>query len=248
MGKFRRPTRPPGAVWHVSRVTLKPTLLIFSRRAWRNGDRIPYKGGVVVAMNHISHIDPLLSGLLMWDYGRVPRYIAKSSLFGHSKIVDWWLTRGGQVPVDRSAGAEGFQAAIDVVASGDLLVVYLEGSITKDPSGWPMRPKTGAARIALSTGAPVVPIGQWGAQELLPPYSKRLSLRRPQIHMNVGEPVDLADLAGREDPDAVREATDRIMAAVVAQVEELRGENAPAQRYDPLAHGQPATGRPRDSH
>ena len=133
MGKFRRPTRPPGAVWHVSRVTLKPTLLIFSRRAWRNGDRIPYQGGVVVAMNHISHIDPLLSGLLMWDYGRVPRYIAKSSLFGHSKIVDWWLTRGGQVPVDRSAGAEGFQAAIDVVASGDLLVVYLEGSITKGP-------------------------------------------------------------------------------------------------------------------
>jgi 1-acyl-sn-glycerol-3-phosphate acyltransferase len=248
MGKYRTVERAPGLAWRIGVPILKPLLLLLGQRAWRHAERIPHHGGVIVAINHISHIDPLMSGLLVWDYGRVPRFIAKSSLFGHSRVLDWWLTQGGQVPVDRSAGAAGFQAAVDVVNAGDLLIVYIEGSITKDPTGWPMRPKTGAARIALQTGAPVIPVGQWGAHELLPAYSKKLSLRRPKIHFSVGNPVDLGDLRGKaEDPAAVREATDRVMAAVVEQVEILRGAQAPAERYDPAAHGQASTGRPREA-
>ncbi|HKY57906.1 MAG TPA: lysophospholipid acyltransferase family protein [Aeromicrobium sp.] len=248
MGKLRPPSRRLGLVWQFNRAVIKPLLFLLSKRDWRDADRIPQQGGAILVLNHISHIDPLLAGLLAWDCGRIPRFLAKSSLFGRSRLLDWWLIGGGQVPVDRSSGAAGFQAAIDVVNAGDLLVVYVEGSITKDPTGWPMRPKTGAARIALITGAPVIPVGQWGAQELLPPYSRRLSLKRPHIHFSVGHEVNLIDLVGRAgDPDAVREATDRIMSAIVERVEDLRGQKAPADRYDPLMHGQSATGRPNNS-
>lgn len=167
----------------------------------------------------------------------------QSSLFGRSRLLDWWLIGGGQVPVDRSSGAAGFQAATDVVNAGDLLVVYVEGAITKDPTGWPMRPKTGAARIALMTGAPVMPVGQWGAQELLPPYSRRLSLKRPHIHFSVGHEVNLVDLVSRAgDPDAVREATDRIMSAIVERVETLPRPEGPSRSLRPT-HARPVRDR-----
>jgi len=104
-----------------------------------------------------------------------------------------------------------------------------------------MTGKSGAARIALETGCPVLPVGQWGAQRLLPPYSKKPHLLpRTRITMSVGEPVDLEDLRARElTPDVVHEAADRILAAITAQLEEVRGEQAPAERYDMRVLGDP---------
>ena len=114
------------------------------------------------------------------------------------------------------------------------MVVYPEGTITRDPGLWPMRGKSGAARIALETGCPVIPVGQWGAQELLAPYAKKPDLfPRKKIVMLVGDPVDLSDLATKERThEVVQQATDRIMAAVTHLVEEIRGETAPAERFD----------------
>ena len=82
-------------------------------------------------------------------------------------------------------------------AAGECVVVYPEGTITRDPDLWPMAGKSGAARIALATGCPVIPIGQWGAQDLLAPYAKKPDLfpRKP-VTMKVGDPVDLSDLVG----------------------------------------------------
>ena len=108
--------------------------------------------------------------------------------------------------------------------------------------------KSGAARIALETGAPVIPIGQWGAQQLLAPYAKKPDLfPRKLITMKVGDPVDLADLAGKErDTAAVNEATGRIMAALTHLVEEVRGETAPELRFNPRTAGVREFGNPND--
>jgi len=211
-------------------VLLKPLALLISRRRWLNGTRIPASGGCILVANHISHLEPILWAHLIYDHGRIPRALGKDSLF-ELPVIGRILRSAGQIPVKRGTrnAATAFAAAMAAVRRGDCLMVYPEGTITKDPDGWPMAGKTGAARIALATGAPLVPIGQWGAQEILPAYSRRLRLLpRRTVSFSVGEPVDLSDLAG--DPDsaeAIAEATRRMMAAITAEVELLRGERRP---------------------
>ena len=111
---------------------------------------------------------------------------------------------------------------------------------------WPMRGKTGAARIALSTGAPVVPIAQWGVHEILAPYAKRSRLfPRKTIYVCLGDPLNLSDLRDQEEtPKVLREATDRIMAALTAMLAEIREEPAPEIRFDPAKMHLPLTGNP----
>lgn len=220
---------------------VKPTLLATTTRDWRHGERIPASGGVVLALNHISHADPLTAAHIVYDHGRLPRYLAKSGLF-RNPLLGRFMHALGQIPVEREGkGAVAYAAAVEAVRRGECVVVYPEGSITRDPDGWPMTGKSGAARIALETGCPVLPVGQWGAQRLLPPYSKRLHLLpRTRVTMSVGEPVDLEDLRVRGlTADVVHEAADRILAAITAQLEEVRGERAPAQRYDMRVLGDP---------
>jgi 1-acyl-sn-glycerol-3-phosphate acyltransferase len=110
-----------------------------------------------------------------------------------------------------------------------------------------MRGKTGAARIALATGCPVIPVGQWGAQDLLPAYSARPHVfPRKTLSYKAGDPVDLSDLQDQPvTAEVLHEATDRIMAAITRLVEDLRGETAPAERYDPKASGVVEIGNPR---
>ena len=227
---------------------VKPTLLAATRRTWIDGEKVPATGGCVVVFNHISHIDPLLAAHFLYDHGRLPRYLAKSGLF-RNRFLGRFLRDAGQIPVERlSRNAIGaFDAAVQAVQQGECVVVYPEGTLTRDPGLWPMVGKTGAARIALATGAPVVPVGQWGAHEVLPPYTVRPRLvPRRRVVMKAGDPVDLSDLVGKARSNAViNEATSRIMAALVAIVEELRGEQAPAERFDPRRAGVGQIGNPR---
>jgi 1-acyl-sn-glycerol-3-phosphate acyltransferase len=125
-------------------------------------------------------------------------------------------------------------------------VVYPEATITRDPGLWPMVGKTGAARIALATGAPVIPVAQWGAHRFLPPYAHRPVLRpRATVHARAGAPVDLSDLQGTTPtPETLDTATERIMAAITAQLEIIRGERAPAERFDPRRAGVAGYGDP----
>jgi len=220
-------------------VILKPLLNAIGRRDWRHTERIP-EGGVVVAINHVSKIDPLMVSHLMYNNGRLPRFLAKDGLFkvkGLGAIMRTW----GQIPVAREGddAALAFAAAVDGVERGEAVIFYPEGSITRDPDGWPMRGKTGAARVALMSGAQVIPIGQWGAQYTLPAYTGKPSLLpRHVAHYNVGEPVDLDDLRGKEiTSEVLHEATERIMAAITALVAEIRGEAPPAERFDPRREG-----------
>jgi 1-acyl-sn-glycerol-3-phosphate acyltransferase len=227
---------------------VKPTLLSIASRTWIDGEKVPAAGGCIVAFNHISHIDPLLSAHFLYDHGRLPRYLAKSGLF-KNKALSRFLRSAGQIPVERlSRNAVGaFDAAVDAVRAGECVVVYPEGTLTRDPDLWPMTGKSGAARIALETGCPVIPVGQWGAQGVLPPYSSRPRLvPRQHVYMKAGDPVDLADLLTQpRTTETINTATARIMSAIVALVEELRGETAPTERFDPRKSGVRQIGNPK---
>jgi 1-acyl-sn-glycerol-3-phosphate acyltransferase len=237
-----------GWAWAIAVPIVKPILLATTKHRWIDGEKIPAKGGFILVINHISEVDPLIVAHLVWDHGRIPHYLAKSGLF-KNKLLGFFLKAAGQIPVYRaSKSAVGaYDAAVAAVNAGQCVVVYPEGTITRDPDLWPMVGKSGAARIALATGAPVVPIGQWGAQQLLAPYAKKPDLfPRKLITMKVGDPVDLADLQGDQSSAAVNQATARIMAAVTKLVEDVRGGTAPAERFNPRTAGVAEFGNPNE--
>nr|WP_218851961.1 lysophospholipid acyltransferase family protein [Nocardioides panaciterrulae] len=239
--------QPRGWAFDIAVALIKPALLATTRRNWIDGEKIPAEGGFILVLNHVSHVDPLTAAHLLYDHGRLPRYLAKSGLF-KNKALAYFLDAAGQIPVERlSKNAVGaYDAAVRAVQAGQCVVVYPEGTITRDPDMWPMTGKTGAARIALATGCPVIPVGQWGAQQLLAPYAKKPDLYpRKLVTMKVGDPVDLDDLLALPPATAVtQQATDRIMAAITALVEDIRGAKAPAERFDVRKAGVPETGNP----
>lgn len=245
----RKLERRRGWAFGVGVAIVKPSLLAATSRTWLGGEHIPATGGCVIALNHISHIDPLVAAHFVYDHGRLPRYLAKSGLF-RNKALGGFLKSAGQIPVERltrnAVGA--YDAAVQAVRDGECVVVYPEGTLTRDPGLWPMTGKTGAARIALATGCPVIPVGQWGAHELLPPYAKTPDLfPRKHLVLKAGPPVELTDLVGQpSNAAAARVATDRIIAAITEIVAELRGEEPPAERYDPKATGVKQIGNPHE--
>ena len=128
------------------------------------------------------------------------------------------------------------------------MIVYPEGTASRDPDLWPMVGKTGAARLALSTGAPVIPIAHWGAQEILPYGSKKLHLfPRKTVRMVAGPPVDLSAYAGqRLGASTLRAATADIMADITALLATIRQETPPAIPWDPAAGGRVSLGQTED--
>lgn len=248
MSKVRQLQQKRGWAWSTVVAIAKPPLLALTRRNWIDGEKIPATGGCIIAMNHVSHLDPLTLGWFLYDHGRLVRYLTKEALW-HVPVLKYIVADAGQIPVKRmSEGAvSAFDAAVEAVDAGECVGVYPEGTITRDPDRWPMRGKTGAARIALATGCPVIPVGQWGVQDLLPAYSSRPHVfPRKTLSYKAGDPVDLSDLQGKPvTAEVLHEATDRIMAAITGLVEDLRGETAPAQRFDPKASGVVEIGNPR---
>lgn len=247
MVKVRKLRERRGWAWSVVVAIVKPTLLATTKHEWIDGEKIPAEGGCVIAMNHISHIDPLTLGWLLYEHGRLVQYLAKDALF-EVPVFKHIVRDARMIPVSRLStdAAKAFEAACVSVREGGCVGVYPEGTITKDPTGWPMRGKTGAARIALETGCPVVPIGQWGAQEILAPYTLRPHvIPRRTARYKVGDPVDLSDLMGKKITNEVlHQATDRIMDAITALVADLRDELPPAERFDPKAAGVTEIGNP----
>lgn len=218
--------------------TIQMIMRSVSRRDWHGTENLPPPGsGAVVCANHISYADPFAVAHMLHENGHHPFFLAKDTLFS-IPVLGPWLRASGQVPVYRGTGraADAFRDAVAAVQSGKTMVVMPESTITKDPDLWPMRGKTGAARIALATDRAVIPLAQWGAQELIPRGTRKLQpFPRKTMHMRLGPPVALDDLRDRSiDRDLLNEATLRIMDAITTQLEFVRGETAPAERYDPL--------------
>lgn len=227
---------------------VRPILNLMISRTWRDFEKLP-TGGFILCPNHVTEIDPLVVGHAIYSSKRYPRYLAKESLF-KVPVLGTILRQSGQIPVARtSTGAsQSLKTARKVLDANGVIIIYPEGTLTRDPDLWPMRGHTGAARLALQTGAPVIPMAHWGAEELFPRYAKGIKLF-PRKHVTViaGDPVDLEDL--RAVPltrTVLLEATERIMRAITKDVASLRGQEAPAVLWDPAAHGQASQGRDFD--
>ena len=228
----RRPV--PWALWLCVLVVYPVASLVFRLR-YRHGERIPPTGGVLLVANHVSVLDPLACARLVWDNGRAPHFLAKDSVF--RGLAGTVLRAAGQIPVSRgtSAAMSSVHAAKASLDAGDVVVIYPEGSVTRDPEWWPMQARSGVARLALTTDAVVLPVAQWGPQRVHDYHSKRLHLRpRTPAEYLVGHPVDLAVQRARVragEPltnELLREVTDLLMVQIRDQLGEVRGEQPPA--------------------
>ncbi|WP_426978446.1 lysophospholipid acyltransferase family protein [Pseudarthrobacter sp. O4] len=224
---------------------VRPAMNLLMRKKWEGLEKLP-AGGFIAAPNHCTEIDPLVVGHMLYNQKRMPHFLAKAGLF-KVPVVGAVLRATKQVPVERlSSGANrALQIAKEVVDEGGAIVIYPEGTLTRDPGLWPMRGHTGAARMALESGIPVVPIAHWGAHEVFPRYAKRFHVfPRKTSRLIVGEPVDLSAFAGRPlDKATLTEVTIVIMDAITELLVILRGEKPPTVRWDPSAHNQSAHGR-----
>jgi 1-acyl-sn-glycerol-3-phosphate acyltransferase len=212
-----------------------------------DGQKMPREGAFVLAPNHFSEIDPVVIGVIMWKLDRMPRFLAKASVF-KIPIVKGLLRASGQIPVERATTARGnapLKAATTLAENGLAVVIYPEGSLTRDPELWPMRGKTGAVRMALEANVPLIPIAHWGTQHVMPRYARKISMfPRKTITVKLGDPVDLTRFEGLPMTSSMlNEATEVLMDAITALLEDLRGETAPAERWDPSKKNQNETGR-----
>jgi 1-acyl-sn-glycerol-3-phosphate acyltransferase len=209
---------------------VKPPLTLMTRRTWSGVEHIPAEGGAILVANHMSHADPLVVAHYVYDAGRWPQFLAKASLFD-VPVLGWLLRKVRQIPVYRGTvdAIKALEAAVDAVKDGAALIIYPEGTTTKEPDLWPMRGKTGVARLALETGAPVIPIAMWGAERIFDPRTGKLRLRpRTPIAVVAGPPLDLSKWAGAAPTSTtLYEMTDAIMLHLRDMLAEIRGGTPP---------------------
>lgn len=200
------------------RTVLKP----FLQRAYHHEvvgvENIPAASGAILASNHVSFIDSIFLPLA------APRqvfFLAKSDYFTtpglKGRLMKWFFTSVGQLPIDRSGGAksaESLAAAVAALREGKLVGIYPEG--TRSPDGRLYRAKIGVARLALETGVPIIPVAQFGNEDVQVPGSNRLRLRKDgkpiRVKTVIGEPIDLTPYLGRDDEWAAqRELADLVI-------------------------------------
>lgn len=214
----------------VAESVVRPLVWVFTKAESRGYEHIPASGPAILAVNHISYADPMVIARYVFDRPREIRFLAKSSLF-NIPVLGFLMRRLEQIPVHRASrdAEKALHAAVERLRSGEAPIVYPEGTCTKEPALWPMRGKTGVARLWYATGAPVIPIAQWGAQRIHHPVTNRVRLRvRTPVVVSAGPPVDLSAFVGTEPTaERLKEVTEVIMRRLRDDVAALRGEPAP---------------------
>ena len=200
-------------------------------------ENLPEEGGFLLACNHISLLDGPVAFWALARHGVELQIMAKAELFKVPVLKH--LFKGiKMVPVDRKAAdrSKVLTPTLNALKAGGAVAIYPEGTLTGDPELWPMKLKTGAARLALDAGVPVVPFAIWGSEKVVA-YGSRPDLRpRRPIRCKIGAPIDLSDLTsdqGSQDRNAVEAANVRILHGMRTTLAELRGEEAPQQLWDP---------------
>lgn len=222
-----------------------PLLNLVARRDWRGRENIPKSGPVIVANNHLSYLDVLFFAHFLYASGRAPRFLGKEAVF-KVPVIGKILLSAGQIPVKRESkdASDALQHAVALLKAGHCVGVYPEGTLSRDENSWPMVAKTGIARLAILSHAPIIPVAQWGSHFVMPTYEKKIRIfPRTTLHMWAGEPLDMSRWYGKEnDPVALVEATAYVMDAITTMLEEIRGEKRPAQIFDPHTSDLPRTG------
>lgn len=236
-------SRPLPPVLRVVVAVLRPIFMVTMKRDWRGDEHLPRDGGYVLAPNHLSYIDPFVLGHWMVDHDIPPRFLVKDPLFA-VPVIGRLLRAARQIPVYRGTGAaaDSLRAATEAVAEGGIIAIYPEGTMTRDPAAWPMSGRDGAVRTALATGAPLVPVAQWGPQAIMWPYRREFRLLpRKTMHVRVGAPIDLGGLDENATVAQVQAATERLMDAITALQAEIRGELPATPRIDVRSLKKPKT-------
>jgi 1-acyl-sn-glycerol-3-phosphate acyltransferase len=228
-------------VYALAAAVLGSAVTVFTRLsiARRDGRRTAVArlpgGPVIIISNHASYADGVLLALTCRRMGRSIRLLATTGVF-RAPILGGLVRRVGFIPVERGAStaADSLTPAAEALRAGEAVGIFPEGRTTRDPNLWPERSKTGAVRLALETGVPIVPIAMVGTHRVLPKERPALALvknliLRPQVLVEVGEPIDVVAMAGSEPvtPERVRELSDQVMAELVALVARVRGESPP---------------------
>lgn len=212
----------------------------------KNLEKLPKHGPYILVGNHVTNLDALAVAYFVYvQLKRAPHFLAKESLF-RIPVIGKILLAAGQIPVYRSGlrNDTPLKAAHAYLKAGHSIAIFPEGTLTRNPELWPMRGKSGAIRLALETGVPVYPIGQWGSEKILPQYGSKF---RPgfwkPVRILVGDEIDLSNYRKRQlNPEELNDATKLVMETVTELVEELRGEKAPLELWDPAKAGQPING------
>ena len=230
--------------------TLQALLHLLMKHDQQGREYMPRTGGVILAPNHLSYADWGAVAIYSYESGRFPVFLIKSSVF-NVKLIGPFLRILGQLPVYRNRGdaALVLKQAEAALNDGECVIVYPEGTASRDPGLWPMVAKTGVARLALRTGVPVIPIGQWGAHEVLPyGTTKPRMFPRQRARLVAGPPVDLSAFEGKPlTATTLREATAAIMADVTGLLAGIRQETPPAVPFDPaVASRKPITSKDAD--
>lgn len=225
------------AAWRgVSKIILRPLIPVLMKNDWHGQENFPAAGGMILAANHLSYFDVLALSLFSDHAGRYPVFLAKSTLFD-IKVLGPVIRKLGQLPVyrDQSDAALVLRDAEQGLRNGACVIFYPEATVTRDPALWPMVGKSGAARLALATGVPVIPVAHWGAQNILPygSFKPRL-LPRKRVQVLAGPAVDLSAFEGQAlTSQNLRDATELIMADITKLLAALRGEIPPAEPFHP---------------
>ena len=191
----------------------RPELIPYARFDIQGTDRIPASGGCIVVANHRSYFDTLAMALTVGQAGRPVRFLGKKEVFD-APIIGTLAAAMGGIRVDRGTGSdEPLRAAAEAVSAGELVAMMPEGTIPRGPAFFDpeLKGRWGAAKLAAMTGAPVIPVGLWGTEQVWPRSSRVPNLLNvtnpPLVTVRVGEPVDVK----RRSPDA---DTKRIMVAI----------------------------------
>jgi 1-acyl-sn-glycerol-3-phosphate acyltransferase len=243
----RKRIREHNATFGVLGRLAMPLLLGMAKYEVRGKEKLPARGSFVIAPNHYSNFDPIAVGVVLFNLGRVPRFLAKASLW-KVPVLGWIMRSTGQIPVDRSGrtrGSDPVQSGGAAIGRGEGVIVYPEGTLTREPDLWPMRGKSGAVRLALETGAPLIPMAHWGVQDIMSRYRKGISVfPRKHIVAVIGDPVDLSAYRGRHlDNHEYLAATDLLMTSITNLLTGIREGTPPVERYDPAKHNQSEYGR-----
>jgi 1-acyl-sn-glycerol-3-phosphate acyltransferase len=240
MTRQKTPKRADGSyssAWrNFSKIILRPGIRMMMRLDWHGQEHFPPEGAMILVANHLSYMDIFAVSLFADSARRYPVFLAKASLFD-IPVLGSVIGKLGQLPVYRGQAdaALVLREAEMVARNGACVIFYPEATVTRDPDRWPMVSKTGVARLALETGAPVVPVAHWGADRILPygSYVPKL-LPRKTVKIIAGPPVDLSEFAGQPPTSQVlRAVTDKIMKDVAGLLGQLRGQTPPAEPFHP---------------
>lgn len=216
-----------------------PITKLLSRTRIVGLERLPAEGPVLLVLNHVSHLDPVYDAVTVHRAARVPRFLAKSTLW-NVPVLKQILSGVQQIPVYRGTtdAQKSLAEAHRALGAGRVVLIYPDGTITKDPDGWPMQPRVGLARLALHhlDDVPVVPVARWGTRGIYDHYAKKFRpLPRKTVTVKFGEPLDLSAYRGRDvDNQALREVTDLAMRRVRELLGEIRDEQPPEEFYSPI--------------